>query len=96
MKLNYRKSQSSIKPELIDTTSSKTSVYLRKNIVEKTEFDEINGKEYTFYEYDECKLTKAEYEQYLNKLSLMDIEQQRADIDYIALMCGVDLEGTDE
>ena len=34
MKLNYIKSQSSIKPELVDTTSSKSTVYLRKNIVE--------------------------------------------------------------
>ena len=34
MKLNYIKSQSSVKPDLVDTTSSKVVVYLRQNIVE--------------------------------------------------------------
>ena len=89
MILNYTKSQSSIKPELIDTTSSKTTVYLRKNIIEINKDDESST---TFYEYDEAKLTKEEYNQYLKELSIIDIQQQRADIDYIALMTGVDLE----
>jgi len=89
MKLNYRKSQSSIRPELVDTTSSKTSVYLRKNIVEKTETDEISGEERIIYEYDEAKLTKAEYEKYLQELSIADVQQQRADIDYIMFMTGL-------
>ena len=35
MKLNFIKSQSSVKPDLVDTTSSKTTVYVRQNIVEK-------------------------------------------------------------
>ena len=35
MKLNYIKSQSSVKPDLVDTTSSKTTVYIRQNIIEK-------------------------------------------------------------
>jgi hypothetical protein len=85
MKINYVKSQSTIKPELIDSTSSKKYVYLRKDIA-KTQQDNI-----TFYEYQEAKLTKKEYEQYLKELSIIDIQQQRADIDYIALMTGVDL-----
>lgn len=91
MKLNYRKSESTSRPETIDTTSSKTSVYLRKNIVEKERKDE-EGNIYRYCEYDEAKLTKAEYEKYLSELAVADIRQQRADIDYIALMCGVDLE----
>ena len=89
MILNYTKSQSSIKPELIDTTSSKTTVYLRKNIIEINKDDESST---TFYEYEEAKLTKKEYDQYLKELSIIDIQQQRADIDYIALMTDVDLE----
>ena len=92
MKLNYIKSQSSVKPELIDTTSSKTTVYLRQNITEVETTDEISGESYSFYEYDEAKLTKEEYEEYLKELSIIDIQKQRADIDYIALMCGIDLE----
>ena len=81
MVLNYIKSQSSIRPELIDTTSSKKVVYLRKNIVEKTEKDEMSGEERTYYEYDEAKITKAEYAQYLKELEVSDVQQQRIDID---------------
>lgn len=92
MKLNYKKSQSSIKPDLIDTTSSKKYVYLRKNIVEVNSKDEQSGEDRSYFEYDEAKLTKSEYEEYLKELSILDIQQQRADIDYIALMTGIDLE----
>ena len=92
MKLNYIKSQSSVKPDLVDTTSSKTTVYIRQNIVENKKTDEMSGKETVFYEYEEAKLTKAEYKEYLKELEIIDIQKQRADIDYIALMSGIDLE----
>ena len=92
MKLNYVKSSSSVKPDLIDTTSSKTTVYIRKNIVENIKTDEMSGEEVVFYEYDEAKLTKEEYQEYLKELEIIDIQKQRADIDYIALMFGIDLE----
>ena len=86
MKLEFIKSSSSVKPELIDTTSSKKVVYIRQNIIKKQMYDT------TFYEYEEAKLTKSEYQEYLKELEIIDIQQQRADIDYIALMCGIDLE----
>ena len=89
MILNYVKSQSSIKPELIDTTSSKTSVYIRQNIVEVEKTNESDNTSTTFYEYEEAKLTKQEYQEYLKELSIIDIQQQRADIDYIMLMIGI-------
>ena len=92
MKLNFIKSQSSVKPDLVDTTSSKTTVYIRQNIVENKKTDEMSGKETVFYEYEEAKLTKAEYKEYLKELEIIDIQKQRADIDYIALMSGIDLE----
>ena len=92
MKLNYIKSQSSVKPDLVDTTSSKVVVYLRQNIVENKKIDEMSGKETVFYEYEEAKLTKEEYQEYLKELEIIDIQKQRADIDYIALMSGIDLE----
>ena len=82
--LSYKKAQSAEQPNELDTISSQTTVYLRKNIVEKTTTDE-NGDKSTYYEYDECKLTKTEYQAYL-------LEKQRADIDYIALMSDIDLE----
>ena len=86
MTINYTYSQSTEKPELVDTTSSKKYVYLRKDIVE-TQREDV-----TYYEYQEAKLTNAEYEEYLAELSIIDIQQQRADIDYLAIMLGVDLE----
>ena len=92
MKLNYIKSQSSVKPDLVDTTSSKTTVYIRQNIVENKKTDEMSGEETVFYEYEEAKLTKEEYQEYLKELEIIDIQKQRADIDYIALMSGIDLE----
>ena len=92
MKLNYIKSQSSVKPDLVDTTSSKVVVYLRQNIVENIKTDEMSGEEIVFYEYEEAKLTKEEYLEYLKELEIIDIQKQRADIDYIALMSGMDLE----
>ena len=90
--MNYVKSESTIKPELIDTTSSKTTVYIRKNIIEKERVDEETGESTPYYEYDETKLTKKEYQEYLKELEIIDIQKQRADIDYIALMSGIDLE----
>ena len=66
MNLYFKKSQSSVKPELVDTTSSKKVVYIRQNIVE------VVVDETTFYEYDEAKLTKAEYEEYLKELEATD------------------------
>ena len=89
MILNYVKSQSSVKPELIDTTSSKTTVYIRQNIVEIEKTNESDNTSTTFYEYDEAKLTKQEYQEYLKELEIIDIQQQRADIDYIMLMTGI-------
>ena len=89
MRLNYIKSQSSVKPDLVDTTSSKVVVYLRQNIVENIKTDEMSGEETVFYEYEEAKLTKEEYREYLKELEIIDIQQQRADIDYIMLMTGI-------
>ena len=92
MKMNYAKSKSTIKPQLIDTTSSKTTVYISQNIVENIKTDEMTGEKTVFYEYEEAKLTKEEYQEYLKELEIIDIQKQRADIDYIALMSGIDLE----
>lgn len=89
MNLFYYKSESSIHPELIDTESSKAIVYFRKDAIEKQRTDEFSGETYTYYEYLEAKVPKEEYQAHLQ-------QQQRADIDYIAIMTGVDLEETEE
>ena len=69
MKLEFYKSSSSVKPELIDTTSSKKVVYIRQNIVELQKDDAV------FYEYDEAKLTKSEYQEYLKELEATDVSE---------------------
>lgn len=69
MKLEFYKSSSSVKPELIDTTSSKKVVYIRQNIVEVQKDDTV------FYEYDEAKLTKAKYADYLKELEATDVSE---------------------
>lgn len=66
MKLKFYKSSSSVKPELIDTTSSKKVVYIRQNIIETLINDTV------FYEYDEAKLTKDEYKEYLDEMKAQD------------------------
>ena len=66
MKLKFYKSQSSVKPELLDTASSKKIVYIRQNIIE------VQKDDTTFYEYDEAKLTKTEYQDYLKELETTD------------------------
>lgn len=66
MKLNFIKSQSTVKPEPVDTTSSKKFVYIRQNIIE------IQKDDTTFFEYDEAKLTKDEYKDYLAELEAQD------------------------
>ena len=55
--------------------------------IEKT--DDVSNISTTFYEYEEAKLTKQEYKEYLKELEIIDIQQQRADIDYIMLMTGL-------
>ena len=83
MNLIYVKSQSSVKPELVDTTSSKSTVYLRKNIVEVEKTNESDDTSTTFYEYDETKLSKEEYQEYLKELkatnALQTIEDLKAE-----------------
>ena len=70
MTLKWHKSCSTIYPELLDETSSKTSVYIRKNVeekeIEEPHITDENGDpvKQTVYEYDEAILTKSEYEIY--------------------------------
>ena len=66
MKLNFIKSQSSVKPELVDTTSSKNVIYIRHNIAA------VQKDDTTLFEYDEAKLTKGEYKEYLAELETQD------------------------
>ena len=81
--LNYIKSYSDERPDDVDFTSSPTTVYIRKNIVEKTITDESGDSRVT-YEYDEAKLSRNDYAIYLEEINV-------ANIDYIAMMSDIEL-----
>lgn len=90
--MEWIKSESTERPEIVDTTSSKTSVYLRRNIKATIHVDEESGDETTWYEYEEAKVSHTEYEEYMQVAEAVNMRQIRADVDYIALCAGVDLE----
>lgn len=90
--LKWKKSESTVIPETIDTISSKTTVYIRRNIKEVSRTDEMSGKDVIFYKYEEAKLTHAEYQKYLQMVEAVNMRQMRADLDYISLCTGINLE----
>lgn len=81
--MNKRKSESALFPKELDLTSSDTTVYVRENIVAEQRI-QMNGEAMTMYVFDETQYTKAEYESIV-------VAQTRADVDYIAILQGVEL-----
>jgi len=75
-----QKSESTVYPLPIQKDTN--CVYVRSNVVEVER--ESMGETVTMYQYDE---TVYSYTEYLDMLA----EQNRADIDYVAIMTGVDL-----
>lgn len=72
--MNWKMVQSTEKPQEIDTTSSKTVNYVRKNV----HTIEIGGAE--FYEYEELEVGKDVW------LLYQELEQAKADIDYLNMI----------
>lgn len=66
------------RPLEIDTTSSKSVVYLRKNI-ERVEKEDEQGVKYEVWSYDEAKLTQAQYSLYLQ-------EDTQSKVEYLIMM----------
>lgn len=59
--MTYYKATSNDYPQLVDITSSPTTVYLRKNIKAVEVEDEMTGSNRTEYRYDETAISKDEY-----------------------------------
>jgi len=57
----WKKAESAERPVELDTTSSKTVNYVRKNITE-VEREQPDGSKMTMYEYDELAVLKADWE----------------------------------
>lgn len=77
--------ESTVKPNELDTTSSKIYNYIRKDIQEKTRKDEMSGETITYYEYNEQKIRKEDWNIYEG------MTNNSADIAYIAMMTDVEL-----
>ena len=58
--MNWKKAESAERPAELDTTSSKTVNYVRKNITE-VEREQPDGSKMTMYEYDELEVPKADW-----------------------------------
>lgn len=68
MIIEYYISQSTARPETIDTTSSKKYNYVRKNITEITNEDGA-----VMYEYEEAKIAKEDWDEYYDSI-MKDLE----------------------
>lgn len=84
MNLNFYESESTVEPDEVDTISSPTTVYIRRNIRQETLTD-IDGSE-TVWKYDEAKVPRQEFEAYR-------AEKQEADITYLFMMGGFEYNG---
>ena len=72
--MEWYTTQSTVRPETLDVTSSRVYNYLRRNI-EETEFEDV-----TFYVYEEAKVKKDDWPMFLKQ------EQMTADIDYLMMI----------
>lgn len=70
--------ESTVYPQLIDTTSSKKWVYVRKNVKEESRTDEAGGH-YTVWTFDETMIPKDVYSIFESQVNdearLADIEE---------------------
>ena len=81
--MNFYKSESDEYPDDVDTESSPTTVYVRRNI-EEVEREDPDGETRTVYEYEEAALTRDDY-------AIYTAEVAQATTDYIAMMLEVDV-----
>lgn len=58
--MNWKKTESAERPAELDTNSSKTVNYVRKNITE-VEREQPDGSKMAMYEYDELAVPKADW-----------------------------------
>ena len=72
--MEWYQTQSTVRPETLDTASSRVYNYVRRNI-EETEFEDVK-----FYVYEEAKVKKDDWPMYLKQ------EQMTADIDYLMML----------
>lgn len=68
MNVTYVKSESTVKPDVVSI--EKTTVYMRRNIVEEIRtYEDVST---TFYVYEEAALTHEEYAKYSNEIDAIN------------------------
>ena len=79
------------RPAIIDETSSKKWVYVRRNIeeFEREDVTDLEIKE-KFYKWEEMKIRKEDYLIYQLEV------QNAANLDYIAMMSDIDIDNEEE
>lgn len=77
-------------PQEFDTTTSAFVVYQRRNI-RKEKVRDANGVESDIWQYEERELTREEYTMARVEAQQGQIDQNRADIDFISAMAEIDL-----
>ncbi len=78
--MDWKLSESTIRPLKVDDTSSKTTTYFRRNIKEEKRSDT------TWFVYEEATMPKEDYHEIL-----VCTEEISANIDYLAMMTDVEL-----
>ena len=81
------------KPQEFDTSSSQVYVYQRKNIQRISKQDPMSDTTYELWQYDERKMTREEYAILIADIQQQQINQYRADLEYVATMYDIDLGG---
>lgn len=63
--MEWKKTEGDNEPKELDVSSSPTSVYLRRNIQKKQKTYEVGDASIPieYWEYEECVMSKEEYEQ---------------------------------
>lgn len=84
MNIEWYQSESTVKPAEICLDWSPRNVYLHRNI-RLEEREEIDGRKYDIWVYEEAKLSRADY-------AIYAAEQAQANVEYVACMADIDLD----
>ena len=71
IRYEYHEGTQSVKPLAVDTVSSATAVYLRRNIEQVIKTDPESGEKTAVWRYEEAKLTLPEYEEYKSEAAAL-------------------------
>ena len=78
------------RPQEWDTTTSAVVVYQRKNI-ERITVEDMDGKTAELWQHDEREMSYDEYAVIRAEAQQEQIDQIRADVDYISAVAEIDL-----